>query len=261
LLLLAIPVLYPFYLLVMSSFKTSAEIYMPLSLPSTLYLENFLVVFQKVNFLLILGNTVIICVSTLILLVFVSSLGGYRISRRNSRFLNFILVLFLIGMIIPLQVNMVPTYKLAIYLHLLDTRTLLVLIYAAGAIPFATMIYAGFTKSIPRELEEAARMDGCGQLRLFWSIIFPLLLPATGTIIATTIFWFWNDFQGPLIYLDSASKQTLISQLYRFKIAQNATQWGPIFALCTLSTLPLILLFLFTQKYMLRGLTAGALKG
>lgn len=261
LVLFAIPSMFPIYLMVISSFKQNSEIYHPFSLPKVFQFENYLTVFKKVDVFLVLGNTIYICFGAIILLVLVSSIAGYRISRRNSKILNFILFLFITGIIIPMQANMVPTYKLGQYLHLLNTRTFLVLLYAAGTIPFATMIYVGFTKNIPREIEEAATIDGCGSFRMFWKILFPLLMPATGTVIATIIFFFWNDFQGPLIYLNDPQKQTLIAQIFRFKQDMTSVKWGPLFALCVMAMLPIVIIFMFVQKHLIRGLVAGAVKG
>ncbi|WP_219834589.1 carbohydrate ABC transporter permease [Paenibacillus sp. R14(2021)] len=260
LLLVALLYLYPFYYLFESAVKPAKDFYTPLKFPSKLIGDNFAKVFERVNFPLALLNTVLVCAGTIVLVVLVSSMAGYMISRRKERTFQLIFFLFLTGMIIPLQTSMVPIYKLGISLHLINTRSLLVLLYTAGTIPFATMLYTGFTKNIPRELEEAAHIDGCGRTRTFWTIIFPLLLPATGTLIVTTLFTFWNDFAGPLLYLTDPNKMTLITQIFRFK-SERASDWGPIFALCFLCTMPLIIIFLFTQKYLLQGMTAGAVKG
>ncbi len=257
---LALLVLYPCYYMFEASVKLPKEFYEPLKFPSRIYWGNFHNVFDKVQVGRALWNTLLICGGTLALLIIVASMAGYTISRNRHKLFQILFVLFLAGMIIPFQTSMIPIYKLAQSLHLMNTRTLLVLLYTAGTIPFATMIYVGFTKGIPRELEEAASIDGYGPLRMYWLIIFPLLLPATGTLIVTTVFGFWNDFIGPLLYLTDKDKMTLITQIFVFK-SERSSDWGGIFALCSLATLPLILLFVVTQKYMIKGLTAGAIKG
>ncbi|OCT15251.1 hypothetical protein A8709_14225 [Paenibacillus pectinilyticus] len=257
---IAIIYLYPFYYMLESSVKPAKDFYIPLKFPTKLIWDNYQKVFDKTNFLEAFMNTVLICSGTIALLVIVASMAGYMISRRQEKLFQWVFFIFLTGMIIPLQTSMVPIYKLAMALHIINTRFLLVLLYTAGTIPFATMMYAGFTKNIPRELEESASIDGYGRTRMFWSIIFPLLLPATGTLIVTTLFTFWNDFVGPLLYLQDPHKMTLITQIFRFK-TERASDWGPIFSLCFLCTLPLIVIFVFTQKYLLKGMTAGAMKG
>ncbi|RED51793.1 carbohydrate ABC transporter permease [Cohnella lupini] len=257
---LALLVLYPCYYMFEASVKLPKEFYEPLKFPSRIFWGNYDNVFERVQVGRALLNTLLICGGTLVLLIIVASMAGYTISRNRHKLFQILFVLFLAGMIIPFQTSMVPIYKLAQSLHLMNTRTLLVLLYTAGTIPFATMIYVGFTKGIPRELEEAASIDGYGPLRMYWLIIFPLLLPATGTLIVTTVFGFWNDFIGPLLYLTDKDKMTLITQIFVFK-SERSSDWGGIFALCSLATLPLILLFVVTQKYMIKGLTAGAIKG
>jgi len=128
-------------------------------------------------------------------------------------------------------------------------------------IPMATFLYSAFTKSIPRELEESAAIDGCGRFRMFWVIIFPLLLPATGTFVITNVFGLWNDFITPQIFLNSPEKMTLMPQIVQFMFNLQSINLGPVFALGTLAVLPLIVLFMFTQKYMLKGLVIGSIKG
>ncbi|QGQ99164.1 carbohydrate ABC transporter permease [Paenibacillus psychroresistens] len=260
LLIVAIFYLYPFYYMLESSIKPAKDFYIPLKLPSQIFWGNYHLVFAKANVLEAFTNTILICLGTMLLLVAVSSMAGYKITRRSEKLFQIMFFIFLSGLIIPLQTNMVPIFKLGIVLHLINTRTFLILLYTGTTVPFATMLYAGFTKNIPLELEDAASIDGCGPTRMYWAIIFPLLLPATGTLVVTTVFWFWNDFVGPLLYLQDPHKMTLITQIFRFK-SERSSDWGPIFALCSLCTLPLIVLFLFTQKYLLQGLTAGAIKG
>ncbi|GBG07690.1 hypothetical protein PAT3040_02246, partial [Paenibacillus agaridevorans] len=174
---------------------------------------------------------------------------------------QFLFFFFISGMVIPLQTGMIPIFKMGVALHLIDTRTFMILLYAAGALPMAIFMYSGFTKSIPREIEESAAIDGYGKFRAFWLIIFPLMLPATGTLIMLNIYGIWNDLFGPLLYLKDPSKMTLMSQIVQFKANHQSIDYGPIFALCVMATLPLIVLFIFTQKYMMKGLVAGAIKG
>ncbi|OCT15408.1 hypothetical protein A8709_15115 [Paenibacillus pectinilyticus] len=253
-------VFFPFALLIITSFKTDHDVFNFLTVPDFTYFDNFTKVLEKASFFQSLGNSLYITCLSILLLIAVSSMSGYAISRRGGKLFNFILMVFLSGMIIPVQVSMVPLFKLGVTLGLANTRTMLVLLYTAINIPFATFIYVGFTKTIPRELEEAAKIDGCNRFNMFWRIIFPLLLPATGTVVVTTIFPIWNDFQYPLIFLRGETKQTLVSLIFSFK-GQYATEWGPVFALCLLSTIPLVALFLLVQKQFFKQVTSGALKG
>lgn len=252
--------LYPVINLVIASFKTPDKIFDVLSFPSSLYFGNYVAVAGDAKFFLSLMNTLLITSISLGAIVIVTAMSGYAIGRSGRGFFIIVFYVFLSGMLIPLQATIVPIFKIGMLLDLLNTRTFMVILYAAAAVPFATMIYAGFIKSIPKELEEAAMIDGCGHFRVFFTIVFPLLLPATGTVIVTNVFAIWNDFFGPLIYMTSSSKMTLMLLIYNFK-QERTTDWGPVFALSLLATLPLIILFLFVQKQFIKGLTAGALKG
>ncbi|OUS77180.1 hypothetical protein B1748_08505 [Paenibacillus sp. MY03] len=253
--------LYPIFYLILTSFRSPAQINQPLAMPDSLYWGHYEKAIEKVNVLLGLFNTSVISVGSIGLLVIISSMAGYVIARIPRRFFQFLFFFFISGMVIPLQTGMIPIFKMGVALHLIDTRTFMILLYAAGALPMAIFMYSGFTKSIPREIEESAAMDGYGKFRAFWLIIFPLMLPATGTLIMLNIYGIWNDLFGPLLYLKDPSKMTLMSQIVQFKANHQSIDYGPIFALCVMATLPLIVVFIFTQKYMMKGLVAGAIKG
>ena len=255
----ALVALYPFYALISTSLEGPQKIFSAFPAPQW-YWGNYRDVFTEINFPLSFFNTLIICAGTEIIVVLLGSMAGSAIGRSARGPLQWLYFFFLTGLVIPLQTTMVPLFRLSIDLHLANTRIFLILNYAAGTIPFALLLYTGFMKSIPRELDEAAIIDGCGPIRLYWNILFPLLMPATGTIIVTTVYWYWNDFLGPLLFLQSPTKLTLMTQIFSFETG-HATAYGPIFALCALATIPLILFFLFTQKYLIRGLMQGAVKG
>lgn len=261
LLLVALLFLYPILYLVLASFKAPGQFYDPLAWPHSLYWGHYEKAFEKVNVWSGFMNTFAISAGSIGLIIVVSSMAGYVIARMPHRFFQFLFYFFISGMVIPLQTGMIPIFKMGVSLHLIDTRSFMILLYTAGAIPMATFMYAGFTKSVPREIEESASLDGYGRFRTYWFIIFPLLLPATGTLIMLNIYGIWNDLFGPLLYLKDPAKMTLMAQVVQFKANNQSIDYGPIFALCVMATLPLIVLFLFTQKYMMRGLIVGAVKG
>lgn len=252
--------IFPFLYLVVDSFKEENRIFDIYYIPSFTYIDNFKTAITRGDYFPSLGNSILITSGSLALLIALSSMAGFTIGRSGKGFFNVILTVLLTGMIIPLQASMVPLYKMGVSLHLMNTRTFLVLLYAAGSTPLATFLYAGFTKSISREYDEAAKLDGCNRFQLFWRIVFPLLLPATGTVIVTSAFGIWNDFSGPLLFLYDERKQTVISMIYHFK-GEKTTDWAPVFALCTLATLPMVGLFLLVQKNFFRQIASGGLKG
>jgi ABC-type sugar transport system, permease component len=256
----------PFIVLIFSTFKDEDHMFDPFYLPDFTWIENYKLVFTSPTFFTALFNTLMICAITLIIAVVVSSMAGYVVSRSNERFFKIMYVVFVFALIIPAQTNMVVFYKMGNYLHMINTIPFLILIYLSGNVAYTSMIYAGFTKTIPKALEEAAAIDGCGKFRTFMSIIFPLLMPATATVFVVEVFWYWNDFQGPLIYLNNGKVPTLMLEIYNFKsfvgtLSYSVTSWGPVSAICVLASIPIVLFFLFTQKYLLKGLTIGAIKG
>lgn len=258
--------IYPFLLLIVTTFKEEKNIYDPFNIPDFTYIQNYIDVFTKSQIFKALMDTCIITVSTLSLIILFASMAGYMISRSRERIFKIAYLIVVCCLIVPSQLNMIVIYKIGITFHMMNTIPFLVLMYVASGAAFASMIYAAFTKTIPKEIEESARIDGCGTYSTFFKIILRLLMPATGTVIAITMFWYWNDFQGPLIYLNDGHTPTLMYEIFSFKTNVGSTgffstQWGPVFALCLLASIPMIFFFLLTQKYLFKGLVEGALKG
>jgi len=260
LIVLALLFLYPIYIMIASSFYSEGAASAVLPIPNLTNWEKYGMILADAQFYRSLFNSIVVTCSTIGIAVVVTSMAGYAISRQGKGILNWILLLFLSGLIIPLQTTMIPQFKLALLLDLMNTKTFLVLLYTAGIIPFATFIYVGFTKTVSREIEESAMLDGCGKFRTFWSIVFPLLAPATGTVIVTNMFGIWNDFINPLIYLQDTNKMTAITYIYNFK-QKYSTDWGAVFAVCTLISVPLLIVFGVVQKRLFQSVAAGALKG
>lgn len=256
----------PFIVLVLTTFKDEDHVFDPFAMPDFTRFDNYRVVFASPTFYTALLNTIMICAITLIVAVAVSSMAGYVVSRSKERFFKWMYFVFVFALIIPAQTNMVVFYKMGTSLHMMNTIPFLILIYLSGNVAYTSMIYAGFTKTIPRQLEEAAAIDGCGKLGTFIRIVFPLLMPATATVFVVEVFWYWNDFQGPLIYLSNGKVPTLMLEIYNFRsyvgtLSYSVTSWGPVSAICVVATIPILLFFLFTQKYLIKGLTVGAVKG
>lgn len=256
----------PFLVLLITTFKDEDHIFDPFYMPDFSRFDNYRVVFASPTFFTALFNTIMICAVTLFIAVVVSSMAGYVVSRSKERFFKWMYFIFVFALIIPAQTNMVVFYKMGTSLHMMNTIPYLILIYLSGNVAYTSLIYAGFTKTIPRQLEEAAAIDGCGKLKTFLLVVFPLLMPATATVLVVEVFWYWNDFQGPLIYLSNGKVPTLMLEIYNFKsyvgtLSYTVTSWGPVSAICVVATIPILLFFLFTQKYLLKGLTVGAVKG
>lgn len=256
----------PFIVLIITSFKTEKYVYDPFYIPDFTYLDNFKMVFETSTFFQSLFNTILICVVTLFFAILFSSMAGYIVVRAKEKIFKITYFIFVLTLIIPSQANMVMNYKLGSWLHIINTLPFLILLYVAGNVAYSSMVYSAFVKTIPLALEEAAHIDGCGRYGTFFKIVFPLLMPATGTVVVTTIFWYWNDFQGPLLYLNG-DMTTLMMEIIKFKtiastnLAAVSVQWAPVSAICLLATIPILIFFMLTQKHLIRGLTVGAVKG
>jgi raffinose/stachyose/melibiose transport system permease protein len=257
---LSLVVVFPLLYLVMASFKNKAEVNRPLSLPSSFFLDNYSQAFANAHFFNLLANSVIVVVLTLAILIVICALAAYPLSRNGGRFYKVVYLFLLTGLMVPFQAGMIPLYVLLGKLGLVNNLLGLVFIDVGVNISMAILIYCGFMKTIPREIEESAFIYGCGRLRMISRIVFPLLVPATVSVILITLIPVWNDFLSPLIFISSELKKTLPVGIYNFMSARTVSM-GPIFAFSVLTSLFPVLLFLFCQNYLYKGIVAGAVKG
>jgi raffinose/stachyose/melibiose transport system permease protein len=252
-------VLIPIAYVLISSFKTNEEINRVLSMPAVLNFENYVKVIENPLFISGLLNSLFITTSAMVIAVILSSLTGYAIGRARNSVFTIIYLFFLSSLMIPNVANMASLYGLMKNLNLLDSRLGLILVYAAGAIPFGVLLYAAFIKSVPVELDEAAMIDGCNFYQRYFGIILPLLRPAIVTHIVFSATAIWNDFFLPFLFITSDDKKTLPMAVYTFQ-SNRVTDYGPIFAMLVLAVIPLVLFFLLTQRYFYNAVS-GAIKG
>lgn len=253
---IAIPVLQVF----MSSFKTNEEINRVLSWPSGLHMDNYVTVFKSSAAMQGLLNSVMITFFSMLVAVVVSSYAGYAIGRRKETLFSFLYLFFLSAMMIPVGSNLVSLYSLLKDLHLTDSRLGLVLIYAAQALPMGILLYTGFVKTIPREIDEASIIDGAGYMERFRLVILPLLKPVSVTFIVISSVNVWNEFLLALLFITSEVKRPLPLAVYTFT-SSHASDFGAIYAMLAIAIVPPVLFFALTQKHFYEGITAGAVKG
>ncbi|MGO4184348.1 carbohydrate ABC transporter permease [Paenibacillus sp. TAF43_2] len=249
----------PIYLVVVNSFKTQAEASdLGLSFPSKWNLwHNYSDVFVNAKIPQALWNTTILTVISVFFIVIFCSLSAYFIQRRDNRVSRLLQTVIIAGLILPSSI--ITTYMLMFDLHLVRTYLGVILLYIAGNYAFLTYVYIGFFHSIPRELDEAAMIDGVSPYGLFWKIIFPLLKPVSASVLIIAFMSVWNDFTTPFYFLNTASRFTLSLTVYFF-FGQHSSDWNLVFADLVMVSVPVILLYLFLQKYIVEGLTAGAVK-
>ncbi len=192
-------------------------------------------------------------------LIAVGSTASYYLARKQSRLSYGMYILFLLGIILPFQLALVPLYRMVSEAGLLGTYTSMVLFYTGLQAPFTIFLYTGFLRALPREYGEAALVDGATHWQSFRRITFPLLRPITGTVIILNAVFIWNDFLTPLIYLGGSPNETIPVVVYQF-VGQYVSNWGYIFAAVVLATLPMLILFLLLQRFVIKGFASG-LKG
>lgn len=259
-LLLGIIFLFPVILIVMNSFKPNSEILTSfISLPSHIFLDNFIEAMKIMNFGIVFKNTLFVTICTVILSGTVSFLGAYGISHLKGRLSNRLYTLFVFGQLIPFHAVMISVSILSTKIHLNNTHLGLILFNSGFFTAFGIMTYVGFLKSVPLELEEAAAIDGASPFRTMLQIIFPLVKSTTVTLGILFFLWTWNDLLLPNILISEESLRTLTVNLYMFKSATNA-QWNLLIAGLALSMLPIILIYIIGQKYITSGLTSGTIK-
>lgn len=252
---------FPLYLTVITALKTPEESARNFfAFPSSFYLGNFQQVINKANFLTYVMNSFIITGVSLLIITLILPLVSYSIARNlNKKYYKFLFGYFTLGIFIPFQVIMIPVSKLMTQLNLLNQAGL-ILLYVTFSFIQGVFLYVGYIKTLPYELEEAAYIDGCNVWKAYIKIIFPLLKPMTATVFIMNALWIWNDFLLPLLILNKSPKfWTLQLFQYNFK-SQYSFDYNLAFSSFLLSMLPIILVYAFSQKHIVAGLTNGAVK-
>jgi len=256
----AVVMLYPLLVMVLSAFKTNAELFAsPFALPESFSLTNAARVWGETNFVRYLGNSLVVTASSVLCILVVGTMAAYALARYPFRLSAVVFLFFLSGLMVPLKLAVIPLFIQLDTLGLIDTRAGLVLIYVAMGLPSAIFILTGFLRSLPGELEEAARMEGASELRIMLQIMLPLARPALVIAAIQNAVPIWNDFFFPLVFITSEKLKTLPQGLTVFMGEYN-TDWGVLFAGLTLSALPIIVVYIMLSKHFISGMTQGAVK-
>lgn len=268
---LAVLMLSPVYLIVTNSFKNREQIFgNPLNINGAEgnIFQFYLTAIDKMNFWPALINSLIVTVLSVLLITTLASMAAWVLVRHKSRFSQAIFFFFTLSMLIPFQVVMIPLVQwvtkvdsfLPDLFQIMNTHGGLIFLYIGFGSSMAIFLFHGFIKSIPVELEEAARIDGCSQQKLFFVIVYPLLKPIIMTVSILNVLWIWNDYLLPSLILKSKSLRTIpLSTFYFF--GEFTIQWNLALAGLVLAIIPVIIFFLFAQKHIIKGITEGAVKG
>jgi len=256
---LTLVVAIPFYMILVNSLKSPRDASLfGLGVPSTLQVSNYADVIGAGGILTGYVNSIVIAAFSLALVCACAALAAFSIQRNSTRLTNGIYYLFVVGLVIPVAI--VPTIKLMMSLRVHNTYAGMILFYTGVLLPFAVFLLTGYLKTLPRELDESAGLDGCPPIRIFGSIILPLMQPALVTACLLTIMTIWNDFLGPFYLLSDSAKWTVTVTVFAY-IGKFNTNWGSVFADITIVIVPILVLYFLLQRYIVEGMTAGALKG
>lgn len=252
----------PIYYLIVTTLKSPQEATSsPLALPQVLAFKNYVDAWIKMEFPRAFANTLVITASAVILIIIFASMAGYALARTKTKWGLRLFLFFLAGMVVPFQMNIVSLYKIVKNLHLMNSLLAVILVNVAINTPQAIFLFKEFIEStIPRELEEAAEIDGCTVFRKFFTIVLPLLKPVVSTVMIIVTLNVWNEFMTPLLFLQSREKDVILQEVSR-NIGQFSTDWTALFPMMMLGVAPLMIFYLFMQKYIIAGVAAGAVKG
>lgn len=258
----AVLYLYPLVLAVINSFKTYSEVMTDVvALPKSLSFENYVKAFQLMKYPNLFLNTLVVTFIGVLGVVLISSMAGFKLSRTKTKVSWMVFLICIAPMMIPFQSFMIALVKVSKTLHLINSTLGLGIIYWGLGAPLSLFMYHGFVKTIPKELDECAIIDGCSPFRAFFSIIFPLLKPVTVSVIVLNAMWMWNDFLLPLLVLNGAQKyKTLQLAAYNF-FGQYIMEWQYAMAGVVLTVTPAVIFYLLLQKHIIKGMVAGAVKG
>lgn len=256
---LLIAVFYPLFWMILSGFKdTTGLLTNPFGLPDRWRFENYISIWNS-GIKQYFFNSLLITALSALLVAILSSFAAFALSRYQFRSRNFWFMYLLCGLMLAPQVSLISDYKILQGLHLYNTYVGLILVYTAFRIPYTMFLMWSYFMTTPRDIEDAARIDGCNSIQSFTRILLPMSKPimATGTIL--TVRYVWNDFLFSMVYTESSALRTIPYGLNALK-SETGTDWAKLMAGMVISAVPIIILFCFTQKYFVRGLAVGAVK-
>ncbi|MBK7454281.1 MAG: carbohydrate ABC transporter permease [Anaerolineales bacterium] len=254
--------MYPLFWLIVSSFRPNLDLSSkPFSFPSTLTIVNFQNVILKSNIFIYIKNTVIVAIVSLFLIVVISSMASFAISKMRFGLSDRVYSYFITGLTIPYMVTVIPLFIMFTSLNIIDSYLALILPMVGFSLPVSILLFVNFFRFIPNELIEAAIIDGCSITQVFTKIILPLSRNTIVTVIAMNLIFIWNDYTFSLIFINSTEMKTVSLGLQDFIGSHGVTDWGATYAAICTSTLPTLILYFLLHKQITGGMTLGAVKG
>lgn len=257
---LSVLYLFPVFWVVVSSFKDQNELYQwpPSVLPANPTFENYMIAFDSGNFDVYFLNSTIVTITSTLLLLLINSMAGFALAKYRFRGDTFLLIAFISTLMIPLEVIMIPIFKVISFLGLYNT--LWGIIIPPAATPTGVFLMRQYMLTVPNDLLEAARIDGAGEWKIFWNIILPIAKPILAVLAIFSFMWRWDDFLWPLIVISEPSKYTVQLAISNF-IGQFDVDWGSLLAMSVVTMIPVLIVFLVFQKYFVSGMVTSGVKG
>lgn len=257
-------VMIPFLWMILLAFKSNQEILSsPFTLPSSFNLDNFKRAVSTLNVLTMYKNTFIIAMITIAIEIVITFMSAFALSRmvfRSNKLRSGLYYFFLFGLAVPPFILLFPVYRTTINLGLVNTHASLILPYIATSISFNTLLFTGFLRAFPREIEEAAIIDGCSLFTLCKSVVLPIMKPVIVTVFVFNVLYVWNEFPFAVTLINDPSKLTIPLGISQFK-GMWSVDYGGMIAASLLLMIPQLAFYGFFQRYIIEGMTAGAVKG
>jgi raffinose/stachyose/melibiose transport system permease protein len=250
----------PFYYILVNTFKTQGEMdASPFGLPHSWNWSNYAQAFDTQPVVRAFFNTVYVTGLSVVLMLLIGSMAAFAMIYRTSKLHKVFSAVLLASFLVPYQTTIIPLYQMLVNANLVDSLNGLVVIYLSGSV-FCYFVIVGYMRTLPMEVLEAARIDGAGPLRIYWSIVLPLVRPVLITVGVFQTMWVWNDYISPTILISSPDKSTLVL-LASQAVGQFTTDWPAFMTVTVIVLIPMLVFFLTLQKHIVEGLVAGSVKG
>nr|WP_206687002.1 MULTISPECIES: carbohydrate ABC transporter permease [Microbacterium] len=248
--------LFPIYILINIAIRPASDASSPIAPTQDPTFANFVEAWNASGLGMAIVNSILVTVVSVLLIVAISSLAAYPLARITARWSAAAFTFFMIGLLLPFQLGLIPLYSTMRQLGLLGGVLPLIIIYVGLRVPFSLFLYVQFLRQIPLDYEEAASIDGANRFQAFTRVVFPLLRPVTGTVVILNGLFIWNDFLQPLLYLSGTNNRTVPVAVYSF-VGEFTSQWGVIFSALIIGVIPVLIAFFFLQKSLIKGLASG----
>lgn len=250
----------PFYYVLVNTLKTQQQTTgSPLGLPTSPDFSTYSRVLSQVPVFAAFANTLYVTVASVGLMVLIGAMAAYALTMRPTKANRRFGKLLLLAFVVPAQSTLIPVYQIFVKLDLVNSLNGLVLVYSGGSI-FCWFVIQGYMATLPFEVIEAARLDGCGPWQIFWRVVLPLIRPILATVAVFQTMWIWNDFFTPSVYLSDPAKSTIVLEVYT-AVGQFQVDWPAFLTLSVMALVPMVIFFLAAQRHIMSGLLNGAVKG